>query len=238
MKNLKQLELQKDLQMKELSLANNRISQLQNLLLEDKNNSKRQQSDQYLKDELSAWKELVEQQKAIMEKIRNELENTQSLVREKDKVIDTLRRPSSSTSNDSLKYEVETQTENEINFNSIDGKNSEAIIRKNSISNSNDYFNDDELGLSTLFGSQEFENLNNLEEKEMDLIDMKSGNNTSNKEVGEDLEKENIKFIPQVWTEPQNETIRSNNSSKNSYYSKNDGSDVCILYNRHDLRLN
>jgi hypothetical protein len=231
MKKLKQLQLQKDLQMNELSLANSRISQLENLLLEDKNNSKRQQSDQYLKDELSAWKELVEQQKAIMEKIRNELENTQSLVREKDKVIDTLRRPSSSTSNDSLKYEVETQTENEINFNSIDGKNSEAIIRKNSISNSSDYFNDDELGLSKLFGSQEFDNLNNSEEKEMDLIDMKSGNNTNNKEVDDDIQKENIKFIPQTWTEPQNQTIRSNNSSKNSYYSKNDGSDVRILYN-------
>jgi hypothetical protein len=231
MKKLKQLQLQKDLQMNELSLANSRISQLENLLLEDKNNSKRQQSDQYLKDELSAWKELVEQQKAIMEKIRNELENTQSLVREKDKVIDTLRRPSSSTSNDSLKYEVETQTENEINFNSIDGKNSEAIIRKNSISNSTDYFNDDELGLSKLFGSQEFDNLNNSEEKEMDLIDMKSGNNTNNKEVDDDIQKENIKFIPQTWTEPQNQTIRSNNSSKNSYYSKNDGSDVRILYN-------
>jgi hypothetical protein len=231
MKKLKQLELQKDLQTNELSLANSRISQLENLLLEDKNNSKRQQSDQYLKDELSAWKELVEQQKAIMEKIRNELENTQSLVREKDKVIDTLRRPSSSTSNDSLKYEVETQTENEINFSLIDGKNSEVIMRKNSISNSNDYLNDDELGLSALFGSQEFENLNNFEEKEMDLIDLKSGNNTSNEEVGEDLEKENIKFISQAWTEPQNETIRSNNSSKNSYYSKNDGSDVCIVYN-------
>ncbi|CAG2116225.1 unnamed protein product, partial [Medioppia subpectinata] len=46
---------------------------------------------QYLSDELKAWKEMVEHQKAIMEKIRSELEKQQTLNREKDITIESLR---------------------------------------------------------------------------------------------------------------------------------------------------
>ncbi|XP_054167675.1 protein CLEC16A homolog [Oppia nitens] len=48
--------------------------------------------EQYLNDELRAWRELVEQQRGLMEKIRSELDIQQSANRDKDKTIALLRQ--------------------------------------------------------------------------------------------------------------------------------------------------
>ena len=78
-------------------LAKTRIQELESIISEDNsdNNQKyHSKENQYLSDELKAWKELVEQQKAIMEKIRNELEIQQQLNIQKDRTIESLKSQS------------------------------------------------------------------------------------------------------------------------------------------------
>ena len=85
----------------EVVLAKTRVQELERIISGDNsNNNQKQQSkeNQYLNDELKAWKELVEQQKAIMDKIRNELELQQKLNDEKDRTIESLKSQSKSES--------------------------------------------------------------------------------------------------------------------------------------------
>ena len=112
-RNLEQTQLN---MISELVSARNRIKQLESeLSIELKPGRNKEQ--QYLTDELKAWKEMVEQQKAIMEKIRNELELQQKINSEKDQVIESLRSQSRSSiaSIDNTEDDINTSDELDLN---------------------------------------------------------------------------------------------------------------------------
>lgn len=228
MVRLEELEKQRKLQKSELSSANSRISQLEGIISDNNlQNDKRQHSSNYLNDELKAWKELVEHQKAIMEKIRIELEDTQLLVREKDRVIGILNRPSSNTSHESLKYEVETQTNESDNYNQLESDRFEANIISKMVFDANNDSEDDEFGLNKLFNGLDNDD---LEEKNSETIDTIIENNKMHNENNVNDDNENTRMTPHAWNESENDKIRSNTSSRSSYVS-NDFSDVRMSFN-------
>jgi len=227
---LRQLEAQEDLQTAQLS-ANGSVLQLESLLSDNSdknvhqiNTDQTQKSSQHLNDQLNASKQLVQQQSHIMEKIRNQLEDTPSPVREKDKVIHAFKMCSSNTSNDLLKLQVQTQTIQPNHFNSIESE----------VFNSSNYFDDEELGLNRLFNSltnDQFEEFDHFKDKQIDSINKKPENDVTD-DCSDSYDcKKSAELIPLDSTESDNHSIRSNASSKNSYYAENEinhKSDVSI----------
>lgn len=110
---LKVDELQKSqcLDKADLSQARDRLRVLE----EQQVRGQRSQSDQHLSDEIRAWKELVDHQKAILEKVKSELEETQTALKEKEAQVEKMKEDISRIiSEDKPKAQVrdnETQTE-------------------------------------------------------------------------------------------------------------------------------
>lgn len=84
---LDDLKKEQEIQRMELQMAYNRIRELEDIL---KNTSKGH-IEQHFSDELEAWKEMVDQQKAILVKIKDELEETQSRLKEKESEVEFLK---------------------------------------------------------------------------------------------------------------------------------------------------
>lgn len=94
------------LQSKELSAAIDKVSQLEDKLSRTGNSQHRrgsingtENSPNVIEDEIKAWKELVEQQKGVLEKITKELDSTKHELKERNFMIEQLIAEQKETTN-------------------------------------------------------------------------------------------------------------------------------------------
>ena len=161
--------------------------------------------NQYLRDELKAWREMVVQQKAIMEKIKNELELQQKLNEEKDRTIQSLKSLSiEETKSDSYpQNSEESHTSGKRNVSPfVDFSDDECIA---SI---------DELDLDMLFVSSHESDDTDIGLNELELGDEKDFHNQAISRLNRESEDNNTPDSPneEVW-DKRNRFIDQNHVS-------------------------